>query len=260
MAYNDGRPPLSGPARLSQAAASLRRDIEETLKNGRLPLFVCDLDGTLVDHTLRTLMIFRRAPQAMELPEWLAAKLQGTDLSSFGYHPAQSLKKMGVAGEDLERLVAFWDKNFFANEFLPYDRPISKGVEFVNRLLEMGVGTVFLTGRDRQRMGQGTVDWLAKYGLLDRNKKTSLLMKEDLSLSNAEAKIVAIEKIRSLGRPLLIADNEPIELKKVWAEFPSAQGILLNTPFSGVYAELPEHTLVIEDFEGLVEELKQPRS
>jgi len=256
MADNDGRPPLSGPEKLSQVVAELRRNIEETLQSEGFPLFVCDLDGTLVDHTLRTLMIFRRAPQEIELPDWLVTKLQGTDLDSFGYHPAQSLKEMGVAGEELERLVAFWDRNFFANDFLPFDRPIRKGVEFVNRLLELGVGTVFLTGRDRPRMGKGTIDWLAKYGLLDQNKKTSLLMKEDLALSNAEAKMVAIGKIKGLGRPVLIADNEPIELKKVWAEFPSAQGVLLKTPFSGVHAELPESTLVIGDFEEIDKKLR----
>lgn len=217
-------------------------------------LLIIDLDGTIVDYSLRTYKIFMEAADSLNLPDNLKREIVNSNPDDFHYYPESSLIEMGFKkGDLLTRMIKFWESNFLSNRFLHLDKPLERVREFVKNILNMGINIVYLTGRDDENMGEGTIDWLRRFHFLTDDRKTNLLMKTDIRLTNVQAKIAGCESIKSkkLGQPALIIDNEPGELEAVWRRFPDAIGVLMDTPNSGRPSRLPDATIRIKDFSTL---------
>jgi hypothetical protein len=223
--------------------------IEKAKSSINKPIMVIDIDGTISQHYLRTYEIFLRAAETFDLPEDVKTNLTNYDPYRYDYYPRKNLLQMGFReGETLSSVMEFWEKNFFSNNFLHLDEPIPGAREFIGIALGLGVNAVYLSGRDEQNMGDGTRAWLRSHSFLGNHSPASIFLKTNLSISSVESKIVAAEKIKSLGEPLLIIDNEPGELEALWRQFPQAAAVLLDTPNSGRPGTLPPGTLKIKNF------------
>jgi len=208
-----------------------------------------DIDGTIALHYLRTYEIFLRAVKTFDLPGELKATLANYDPCEYDYYPRKNLLHMGLQeGETLTGIMKFWDDNFFSSRFLHLDKPIAGAREFVKTVLNLGVNVFYLSGRDEQNMGDGTRAWLRHHNFMDDHSRTSLFLKTDPDITSVESKRIAGEKIKSIGVPVLIIDNEPGELETLWRQFPQAVVVLLDTPNSGRPGTLPPNTLKIKNY------------
>lgn len=217
---------------------------------GSTPLLVIDLDGTLIDYTLRTRMIFLQAVDTLHLPGTIAESVKQIKPGQYDYDPKTTLIGAGIDDDDtLNRLLDFWDKYYFSNYYLHYDKPMPGAYDFIQNIAALKMGIVYLTGRDYRNMAAGTRAWLQKNHFLNSSDPgRSVLMKDNLSLTNFEAKANNREKIAGLGQPILIVDNEPIDLQTMLEHFPEAVPVLADTPNSGKPAKLPADILTIRDF------------
>jgi hypothetical protein len=223
--------------------------IEKAKSSKKTPIAVIDIDGTIALHYLRTREIFRQAVKTFDLPEEFKANLANYDPCEYDYYPRKNLLQMGLQeDETLAGIMKFWDNNFFSNRFLHLDKPVAGAREFMEIILNLGVNVFYLSGRDDQNMGDGTRAWLKNHNFMGDHSRTSLFLKADLSITSVESKIVAGEKIKSIGEPALIIDNEPGELEALWRQFPQAVTVLLDTPNSGRPGNLPPQTLKIKNY------------
>ncbi len=238
---------------------NLKNKSENAIKKGKMPLIIVDLDGTLVDYTMRTYSIFQEMPNNFDLPDNVRDIILSIKPSEFHYHPRENLNSVGIEDSELvDQLSAFWEKSFLSNYYLHYDIPLDGSEEFIRNILDHGINIVYLTGRDEENMGMGTRTWLQKYNLHPLENRTRLLLKTDMSLINYQAKDKNCEIIKTLGEPVLIIDNEPIELATTWGRFPEAIGILMETQNTGRKAELPANTIRMPNFLELNSKIEIP--
>jgi len=228
---------------------TLTGQIEPQKPAPRTTVAVIDIDGTIALHYLRTYEIFMRAVKTLDMPEEFKANLANYDPRGYDYYPRKNLLQVGFQeDETLAGMMRFWDENFFSNRYLHLDEPIAGAREFVRILLGLGINIAYLSGRDEQNMGDGTRAWLRRHDFMGDHTRTSLSLKTDPDITSVESKRIAVEKIKSIGEPLLIIDNEPGELEALWLKFPQAATVLLDTPNSGRPGKLPPQTLKIKDF------------
>jgi hypothetical protein len=220
---------------------------------GDTPILIIDLDGTLVDYRYRTHRIFQKAIEEIDPPDNIASLIKSVKPEQYDFYPILNFARIGIKDEALlKQLHNFWHKYYFSNHYLQYDRPMPGARQFVENFLKLKIHITYLTGRDRGNMGDGTREWLIQNGFLEVDDPCcNLLMKTDLGLKNHEAKALNVEKMRALGQPVAIIDNEPIDLQTIWQEFPRAIPVLVEMPNSGQPAELPDHVLKIKDFREL---------
>ncbi len=234
--------------KISQRAKSVK-------SSGDRPILIIDLDGTLVDYTLRTYKIFQKALQELDLPDTIKKQVDDIKREDYDYFPKTNFVRANI-GDDktINDLTGFWEGKYFINEYLKYDKQIPGAYEFISNILQLGIEIVYLTGRDDQNMGDGTRMWLKENGfLVDGDNRCRLLMKMDLEIENYESKARNGETIGTLGQPVLIIDNEPIELQTMSERFPDANIVLVDMPNSGKPAKLPEDIFKIKDFRKLNE-------
>lgn len=243
---NQGNESLS----LGNFWATVSQQSQEVLGAGDTPFLIIDLDGTLVDYTLRTYQIFQKALQELDLPDKIKKIVNDIKPEDYDYFPKTNFIKLGIKDKSIiDKLTDFWTDHYFTNQYLHYDRQIPGAYDFITCVLSLDINVVYLTGRDDENMGEGTRTWLEKNGFLDNhNSRCRLMMKMDLTIENFESKARNGEKIGKLGQPVLIVDNEPIELETMCGRFPEATPVLVEMPNSGKPATLPPNTLKVENF------------
>lgn len=221
--------------------------------SGNRPILILDLDGTVVDYTGRTYMIFQKAIEDLGLPDDINRLVNSIKAEDYDYYPRSNFIRIGIKDEKIvKKLTDFWDKNYFTNHYLKYDKQMPGAHEFVENILSLSMDVVYLTGRDDQNMGEGTRAWLYENKLLKRgDERCRLMMKMDLEIENFESKALNGERIGAQGQPILIIDNEPIELQTMSERFPEAFIVLVDMPNSGKPATLPDDILKIKDFREL---------
>lgn len=216
---------------LSEASARLFELIDKTIADGHEPLVVFDLDGTLYDNTHRTLRILQEFAHmhARRLPE-LVERVDGMAARDQAYKVADTLKKIGVDGEDLvEEITQFWLERFFTDEYVTYDLPTPGARELVVAVHERGGVPVYLTGRDAPNMLQGTVHSLQRDGFPVGRVDTRAILKEDFDRPDDEYKEAVISHLRRVGHVVGAFDNEPGLCNLFKANFPDAVVVWLDT-------------------------------
>ena len=100
----------------------IKRRADELNSADKLPLIVIDLDGTLVDYSMRTYSIFQEMPSKFKLNDDIKDKILSIKPTEFHYHPRENLAALGFNGDGtLDKLASFWEKNFLSSYFLHYD-------------------------------------------------------------------------------------------------------------------------------------------
>ena len=208
-------------------------------RNIRRPIVVFDLDSTLFDvapRLERVLMdiaseptIQKRFPEV--IPHFKNIKTQRQD---WGF--VEVLKRAGVDHDHEELFYVvrqLWIEKFFSNEYIHYDIPYEGSVDFVQKLNQLKVPIVYLTGRDYARMERGSRDVLLKWHFPLDDKSSRLVMKPERSLDDALFKKDWIhDYIQQSGSSLFLFENEPVNINLVSKHFPEVELVFFDSTHS----------------------------
>ena len=195
-----------------------------TAATGRERAWVAlDMDGTLFDNRPRTLAILHSFAMAhrQALPELLAA-VQKLTLDDLHYAPAQAIDALNLPEPDLgERFVSYWRQRFFTNSYQALDHVEAGAAEFAHRLVDAGLGVVYLTGRDRPGMMHGVLQSLDVHGFPLMSPQTQVVLKPDFHSDDIAFKREALRELAKNGHLVGLIDNEPGIVNMALAAMPT---------------------------------------
>lgn len=128
-------------------------------------------------------------------------------------------------------LRKYWVSNFFTDHYLQYDTPYEGAVEFVQELSKTKARIVYLTGRDRIRMLQGTKDSLKKWDFPFPSDE-NLVLKPKAGLSDSNFKKDVVEGLLKDHSHMWFIENEPVNLKIVEDHFPEVKLLFFDSTHS----------------------------
>lgn len=203
------------------------------------PLVVFDLDSTLFDVAPRLEkvlidiasepLIIQKFPNV--IPHFKNIKTEQRD---WGF--VEVLKRAGVDHDhhDLFKTVKeFWIEKFFSNEYIHYDKPYLGSVEFVQKIDQLGIPIVYLTGRDVKRMARGSREVLLKWNFPLDDKNSRLVLKPEKSMDDALFKRDWIHNyISESKKSLFLFENEPVNINLVARELPKVELVFFDSTHS----------------------------
>lgn len=234
----------------------LIKSVESDLASGRRVLSVFDLDSTLFDVSPRIQKILddlKTHPQILSQFPDHAPLLSSVKTKKSDWGIKDALARVFHSNPppmDFHKMARdFWAQHFFSDDYLHFDHLVEGSQVFVNRLHSKGSDIAYLTGRDWQRMGKGTVEVLKKWNFPEPNEKNiRLAMKPVKGSDDAEFKSSWFESIKpdEFDR-ILFFENEPVILHKVMKTHPEIEIIFLDTTHSR-QAEPQDHWMTIQNF------------
>ncbi|WP_295904959.1 HAD family hydrolase [uncultured Bdellovibrio sp.] len=228
-------------------------NIQDLTKQGKKSLVVFDLDSTLFDvspRVERILLDFAAAPiNQKRFPEQVALfnkiKTMRTD---WGIQNA--LQRAGLDGhhpEFQEAVREYWQKHFFSNHYLQFDNPYEGAIEFVQAVDQAKAEIVYLTGRDVERMGTGSVEILHQWGF-PLHERAKLVLKPHRSMDDAQFKTdYFVEAEKKDYAKIYFFENEPVNLHHLMQFCPHVEMIFFESTHAGK-AEPPEDLPRIMNF------------
>lgn len=172
---------------------NILNQLQQISNSGQRSLVVFDLDSTLFDVSPRLERILldfamipfnqRRFPQ--HIPALLKIKTLRQDWGIVG-----ALQRAGldsVDSEFQEAILSYWKNSFFSNHYLQFDNVYEGALEFVQAVDAAGSEIAYLTGRDVDRMGVGSIENLRQWNF-PLHDKAKLILKPHRSLDDAQFK------------------------------------------------------------------------
>lgn len=204
-------------------------------------LAIFDLDSTLYDLTLRVTAIldrFARDPGFQKRFPDECVKLRDVEIRRTDWGLTGPLKRIGLTREThrdfMTEVQAAWVRGFFSNDFLDRDFPLPGAVDFVRRCHALGADVLYLTGRDVERMGTGTLLSMHKCGFPLDATRARLHLKPEAKLDDAEFKADVIEKMVRDYDHIWFFENEPVNINLVLKRTPSVKIVFIDTCHSGL--------------------------
>ncbi|HEY8269928.1 MAG TPA: HAD family hydrolase [Pseudobdellovibrionaceae bacterium] len=228
--------------------------IEEFQNQGLRSLVVFDIDSTLFNVSPRVekiLMDFAADPvHKVNFPKQVQIlkniRTQGND---WGFKNA--LERAGLDGhhpEFQDALHKYWYQRFFSNDYLHHDLPYEGAVDYVNAVVKRGAEVVYLTGRDIQRMGPGSVQTLKQVGFPLDERQTRLVLKPHKSLDDAEFKTDWFAGLpQDQYAKMWFFENEPVNIHHLRQRLPAVSVVFFESTHAGK-ALPPEDIPKIMDF------------
>lgn len=228
-------------------------NIQDLTKQGQKSLVVFDLDSTLFDvspRLERILLDFAASPlNQKRFPEQVSLlKNIKTLRSDWGIIGA--LQRVGLDrhhAEFQEAIKNYWLQSFFSNHYLQFDSLYDGALEFVLSVEKAGAEIAYLTGRDVERMGAGSLAVMNQWGF-PLNEKAELVLKPHRSMDDAQFKtdwFIAAEK-RNFKK-IYFFENEPVNLHHLREFCPHVEMIFFESTHAGK-AEPPEDIPRIMNF------------
>lgn len=224
--------------------ASLLRKILLDARSARLQseafLAVFDLDSTLFDLTERVQKIvaaFAADPRMRKKYPEACGKLPATRIHPQDWGLREGLERAGLHETEhpdfFRELHEHWAYCFFSNTYLHEDQPLPGAVEFVQALERENAHIMYLTGRDTERMWEGTVASLRAWRFpLDR-EHTRLVLKPKANMNDAHFKLEVIQEAQKTYPHLWLFENEPVNLNLVERHCPTVRLVFIETTHSG---------------------------
>ncbi|MCB9084736.1 MAG: HAD family hydrolase [Bdellovibrionaceae bacterium] len=209
----------------------------KTLDEGPL-LAVFDLDSTLFDVSPRTQAILHDLaahPKTQEKFPEEARQLAGVRSlpKDWGIRVALERSKIRATLDFFETVRTFWVENFFGNDYLHHDRLYDGALEFVQQLYEAGARIIYLTGRDQERMGDGTLRILKSWNLPLDDEERHLILKPHRSIEDARYKTDKLIELNTRYPEVWFFENEPVIIDLVRREAPQIKIVFVDTTHSG---------------------------
>ncbi|MFP4431888.1 MAG: HAD family hydrolase [Spirochaetaceae bacterium] len=190
------------------------------------PVAVIDIDSTIMDTAPRNRSILQAA--AKQFPE-IAAIVPGLTDGDLGWGVAAKVaREAGLTAGKTHELERFWAERFFSNRWLACDCPYPGVRRFLRWLQELGLVLVYLTGRDKPNMSDGTISSFRSHGL-PTGPNTEFLFKPAPADDDIAFKQRAIETVERIGTVVLAIDNEPGNANTFRRSFPDAVVLLMVT-------------------------------
>lgn len=190
------------------------------------PVAVLDIDSTIMDTAPRNRAILTAAESRFPALRPVIPLMSQTDL---GWGAADTAaRRAGLSPDQKQELRRFWAEGFFSNDWLSYDEPYPGVGEFLRRLHGQAFHLVYLTGRDRPNMADGTLASFTRHKL-PVGTGTTFLFKPDAADDDIAFKRSAVPAIRELGTPVLAIDNEPGNANTFRHGFSDALILLIDT-------------------------------
>ncbi len=190
-------------------------------------LAVFDLDSTLFNVSTRTQQILFEFAELKNLSE-----LKNVIVKKEDWGIKESVIRAGYTLETHQDLLIelrdFWREKFFSNEYIHYDIPYSGAVSYVLELAESGCEILYLTARDQQRMGQGSMEVLRKWGFPCEPQQ--LVLKPSKTLDDELFKndwFLQLDK--KPFEKIYFFENEPVNINAVAKSSPEVEIIFLDT-------------------------------
>ncbi len=233
------------------------REVKNKVSLTGRPIVLLDLDSTLYQVEPRSYQILKewaRSTEAQAFPKVQRAFHHFLE-SHVGYSVQDTLSQLGIELSHPEGVGSyqsskqFWSDRFFHNEWLKCDRPYPGAVQYVQALHESGAQLVYLTGRDAERMREGTMANLARDGFPLGHSSTQLWMKPSKVMSDLVFKKNAAERLRSLGVLIASFENEPHNVAGLQSLYPEAMHVWMDTLCSDQPAPICQGLYRIQGFE-----------
>lgn len=227
--------------------------IQEISSQGQKSLVVFDLDSTLFDvspRLERILLDFASFPvNQRKFPEQVSL-LKKIKVLRKDWGIAGALERVGLDGhhpEFQEAVRAYWQKNFFSNHYLQFDDVYEGALEFVQACAKAGAEISYLTGRDVERMGPGSIETLQAWNF-PLNENAKLVLKPHRSMDDAQFKTdYFIEADKKGYEKIYFFENEPVNLVHLHQFCPHVEMIFFDSTHAGK-ATAPEHLPSIINF------------
>ena len=219
----------------SNILSHILQQAEKAQNHGSRILAVFDLDSTLFDVSPRTQFILREFAQKISTKERFpqeAQKISEIEMNRFLWGIRDGLSNIGLTEpEDLiKEAFAYWQKYFFHNDYLIHDTPMEGAFEFLKKLSQHGEIS-YLTGRDIERMGRGTLEQIQRHQFPLEDKEKNLILKPHRSQEDAPFKLNFFKKILEEGQhqEIWFFDNDPRNLNLVHREIPEVRQVFFRS-------------------------------
>ncbi len=220
-------------------------EISNLRASGGRALAVFDLDSTLFDVSPRLKKILhhfaevpdhqQRFPEACEI-----LKNVETYRSDWGVKNAVIRAGLDQHHPDFHHALRdFWVRTFFSNEYLQFDVPYEGAVEYARDLWNLGADIAYLTGRDVDRMGQGSRDVLHKWNFPLDDQRAQLVLKPQKGMDDAEFKSDWFAALpENQFQKVWFFENEPVNVNLVRLQHAHVEIVFFESTHSGK-AEAP---------------------
>ena len=229
----------AGSRNLRKPIEIFNRIRDLAINKGTHPLVVFDLDSTLFDVAPRLekslidiaseSVIKEKFPNV--IPFFKNIKTRRQD---WGF--VEVLRRAGVDHDHHElfhTVRQLWIEKFFSNEYIHFDVPYDGSAAFVQKIRQLKVPIVYLTGRDYFRMEQGSREVLLKWNFPLDDETCKLVMKPERSMDDALFKRDWIrEHIDSTKKSLFLFENEPVNINLVSKHFPDVELVFFDSTHS----------------------------
>ncbi len=214
------------------------------------PVFVFDLDGTLLDNRPRVAKIFHELAVAWEQSHPEAARaLSNATSADIVYGLIENFDRLGITAPELKQEgLAFWKERFFVDSYLCHDVETEGACSFVKACYEAGATVVYLTGRDLPNMALGTFASLRDNGFPIGVVGTSLVTKPAFEIPDADFKHDVAPSLVRHGKVVATFDNEPANTNLFLHHHPGASAIFLDTHHAPEPPPLDDRAVVIDTF------------
>ena len=229
-------------------------------KNFSLAVF--DLDSTLFDvgpRLEKILSDFAEVSEHQKLFPEQVKHFKNLRIERRDWGVRDTLIRAGLDGHHPkfhDALKAFWRKHFFSNEYLQYDVPYAGAIEYVQSLARAGSDIIYLTGRDVERMGEGSKAVLKKWNL-PLDEKAHLVLKPHRSMDDAQFKKDWFQALpHGKYSKIWFFENEPVNIRLIQESDLNIEMIFFDSTHSGL-AQVPENIPAIMHF--LLEEYMEKK-
>lgn len=212
------------------------------LKPSDARVFVFDIDSTLYDVTPRNQQIVRHFGETKDLDHDLKSKLQNfhSKTEDWGIKPGLMRLKIKSLNDELIRSIKnHWNIHFFSKKFLHLDQEYPGAVPLLQKLNEISP-VYYLTGRDQERMGEGTREQLTLSQFPVDPQRNKLILKPDKSLLDHTYKLEELFKLKKSFQEIHFFENEPVILNTVYDQAPEINLYYIDSVNSG-RAEIYPH-------------------
>lgn len=214
---------------------------------------IFDLDSTLFNVSPRITQIlfeFSQAPEQRAKHPRECALLERTEHLHSDWGLQATLQKSGLtelAPGFYEELRGFWEERFFSNHYLQYDHLYPGAHEYVTELHQRGAQVFYLTGRDQERMGIGTLAALQKWNFPLPGHANQVALKPHKTLADAPFKRGFVQQLEPQHREIWFFDNDPTNLHEIAEHCPQVHLVFFDSVHSGERPP-PQKVHTVKDF------------
>jgi hypothetical protein len=229
---------------------TIRQSVRREVNAGKVPIIVVNIDGTILDNRPRSQAILRDfVAFNPDSSAEIADSIYAIRPDSIHYYVVESFRGVGIRDLFvLESALKFWADNFFSNRYVLLDIPVAGATSFIQEMHDSGAMIIYISGRGRTTMLEGTMQGLLRSGFPIATPRTLLVMKPQPRDNNTTYKMSVYNEISRMGRVVAAFENEPRDVNMMKRRWPSAQVVLIRGQRAPGNEPLQRGIAALDDF------------